>query len=169
MPLYRFYRIVSTEGPEEYIGSTTYTLSFRFTAHKNEHKHGTSVTSSILFTKYGVDTCSISLISEQEMEKADAMREERRLIEESLLAVNKTRPIVEKDELRQESNERCRARYENHRIEIIEEKRKYREEHREALRVKRREKVPCDICGKLSARWSITRHKRSKSCVPPSQ
>jgi hypothetical protein len=167
MPLYRFYRITSTEGPEEYIGSTIYTIERRFTGHKANYKGGRWVASCILFAKYGVETCSITLISEQEMEKVDARREERRLIEECLLAVNRCRPIVEEEERRQEQSKYYRKYAEVHRQECNEHKRKYREEHREAINAKNQEKIPCDVCGKLSMRANITRHK--KSCVPPQQ
>jgi len=161
MPLYRFYRIVSTEGPEEYIGSTTQTLSERLYGHKADYNRSRKTSSCILFAKYGVESCSITLISEQEMEKVDAMREERKLIEECSLAINQVKPIRKKDDEKNWS----RKYREKHHEEIIERVRKYREEHRESIKAKQTEKIPCDVCGKLSARGGMARHKKSKSCL----
>jgi predicted GIY-YIG superfamily endonuclease len=147
MVLYRFYRITSTVGDECYIGSTTKTLSARFSRHKAGHKLGNGTASAIIFNKYGVETCSIELISEQEFDmKVDALREERRLIEDCLTVVNKIRPIREKEE---------------HRQELIEYDRKRREEHRETLNAKQREKIACDVCEKSISRTNMTRHKKS--------
>jgi len=160
MPIYRFYRIVSTGGPEEYIGSTTNTLSTRFSNHKYDYRRGHIVASSILFTKYGVETCSITLISEQEMEKADARREERRLIEECQTAVNRCRPILEKGE----HKELCRKYDEEHRDENKQRCRKYDEEHRDAIRSKRAERISCDICQRVVRSGDIVKHKRTKIC-----
>lgn len=179
MPLYRFYRIVSSAGEECYIGSTTQPLWKRYSGHKTDHKRGRGIASCAIFTKYGVDTCSIVLISEQEMEKAEAMREERRLIEECPMAMNKLRPIREREEAtqenkewhrkwheehREEMKERHRTYYEEHREEVKERVRNYREEHREAIKAYQVEKNPCDVCGKTVSRVNMTKHKRTKSC-----
>jgi hypothetical protein len=179
MPLYRFYRIVSSAGEECYVGSTTQPLNKRLICHKANHKRGSGTASCILFAKYGVETCSIVLISEQEMEKVDALREERRLIEECSSAVNKVRPIIEKEEVkdvvkerrrkyreehREEEKERHRKYREEHREEEKEQHRKWREKHREAINAYYSEKIQCDVCGRTVNRSSMTEHKRTKSC-----
>jgi hypothetical protein len=184
MPLFRFYRITSTEGPEEYIGSTTRTLSARFSSHKRGYKYGNGESSSVLFDKYGFESCSIVLINEEEMEKADALRQERRLIEASSMVVNKLRPILESEERREyrnkqqhkyreahreEVNERQRKYIEAHHDEEKERHRKYYETHRDTISACRAKKIPCDVCGKHITRQNIAQHKRSKSCVPPAQ
>jgi len=157
MPLYRFYRITSTEGPEEYIGSTTGRLCNRMAVHRCVYRKGQKgPTSRLIFTKYGVETCSIALISEQEYEtKQEALQEERRLIDERRgYAVNVMTPCITKDE-REERHRMCsRNRY---------------TANKETLDTYYAERIPCDICGKLSMRANITRHKRTKSCVPPQQ
>jgi hypothetical protein len=175
MVLYRFYRITSTVGDECYIGSTTLTLSTRFSRHKTGHKLGRKISSTILFDKYGVETCSITLIHEQEMEKVDALRQERRLIEECPMAVNKLRPIREKEEEKeynrkynQEHNEEVREwhriYYEEHCEEVKEQQKKYREEHRDTIAAKQREKIQCDVCGKSITRANMAQHKKRKAC-----
>jgi hypothetical protein len=183
MPLYRFYRITSTEGPEEYIGSTTQTIEKRFIAHRTSHNCGRGVSSSILFTKYGVDTCSISLISEQEMEKADALVEEGRLIQECLTAVNQRIPVVDREEHHMKYKEYHHKYRMEHREEAKESNRMYREgndvlkekkrtfyqEHREAIRARQAERISCDVCGKIVTRGMMGQHKKRKSCVPPSE
>lgn len=88
----------------------------------------------MLFAKYGVDTCSIILISEQEMEKTDALREERRLLDECPAVINKRRPVIDEEEVKEYNN-------------------KYNTE-----------KYPCDICGKFITKTNTTSHRKTISC-----
>jgi predicted GIY-YIG superfamily endonuclease len=41
----------------------------------------------------------------------------------------------------------------------------YYEENKEALSERKREKIPCDHCGRLVSRGNIPKHKRTKRCV----
>jgi hypothetical protein len=92
---------VSDAGPEEYIGSTRQPLHKRFHQHRGEYngKRG-NCSSKTLFDLYGVDNCSIVLISEMECEtRQHALREERRIFDERKdTIVNKLKPITSDDE-----------------------------------------------------------------------
>jgi hypothetical protein len=197
MPLFRFYRITSTEGPEEYIGSTKSLIGHRFCNHTHKYRNKKGYCASFeLFDKYGIETCSISLISEQDMEKADALREERRLIEECPLVVNMVRPFITEEERKELHTQAHLKYYAKHREEAKARTRLWHKENRErrkeydAGRVELRrtddykakrhqnylknkdimsarykEKIPCDVCGKLCGRGVMARHKKSKSCL----
>lgn len=136
MTLHRFYRILSSEGNETYIGSTTQSLSARWSLHKYQHSRNRNTSSSIILSKYGLDTCSIVLIHELDFEnKADAMREERRLIEENREhAVNLIRPIREINEHCEEMKQYNRKHYEENRSKIIERCRNYVKENSDKTR-----------------------------------
>ena len=153
MPLYRFYRIVSTASEECYIGHTMGQLYNRMAVHRHLYRKGQKgcPTSRLIFAKYGIETCSIVLISEQEYEtKEEALQEERRLIEEQRdHAVNMVTPYITEDE-RGERHRICsRNRY---------------KANKETMAAYYAEKIPCDVCGTLSGRTNLARHKRSKSC-----
>lgn len=130
MPIYNFYRIVSDIGTKEYIGSTRQPLYKRFYEHKNTYKLGKSTCASkTLFDEYGIDTCSIILISQLECEtKEEALREERRIYDERKEnIINKSRPFCSVEE-RKEYN---KTYIKEHRKEINEYKRKNYEENKE--------------------------------------
>ena len=49
-----------------------------------------------------------------------------------------------------------------HKEEIAKHKKDYRQQHHEYIY----EKIPCDVCGKLTSRDHMARHKRSQKCQP---
>lgn len=152
MPLYRFYRIVSTAGEECYVGSTTGQLYNRMAVHRYLYRHGqTGPTSCVIFAKYGIETCSIVLISEQEyVTKTEALQEERRLIEEQReYAVNKMTPYITEEERVNRKREHARNRY---------------KDKKDTIDVYYAEQITCDVCGKFTMRANLARHKRTKSC-----
>lgn len=155
MPLYRFYRIVSDAGPEEYIGSTRSPLHKRFWEHRNRYsKNILRCASRKLFDKYGVEACSIILIHEMECAtKEEAFREERRIYDErKATIVNIRRPYISPDEKKMEMSERnkiyqlanmdkfreANKRHQQANKEIIKQRKK---EYQEANRDKIREKA----------------------------
>jgi hypothetical protein len=156
MPLYRFYRIVSSAGEECYIGHTTGQLCNRMAVHRYVYRKGQKgcPTSRLIFAKYGVETCSIVLISEQEYEtKQEALQEERRLIDERRdYAVNEMTPCITEDEHKERHRVCSRNRY---------------TANKETLDAYYAERIPCDVCGALSSRANLARHKRTKSCQAP--
>jgi hypothetical protein len=131
MPLYNFYRIVSDAGKEEYIGSTRQPLYKRFYEHKSKYKSGKNQCScKKIFDNYGVETCSIILISQLECEtKEEALREERRIYDERKEnLVNRNRPMSLVDELKERRKQYKKQLYEKNKEKMKEYQKKYYEE-----------------------------------------
>lgn len=176
MTVYRFYRIHSLMGTEEYIGSTKQPLSKRYADHTSAFKKGhLTCRSRVLFEKYGVENCLITLIEEHELPTLEhALREERRIMEERKeYAVNRHRPIVSSDELKQERKEL----YITHREEIAEFYKqnrdrikarclKYYHENKQRIKPKLHREVECPICHSTMKYMYLSRHK--KGCSTPS-
>ena len=137
MVLYRFYRIVSDKGPEEYIGSTRQPLHKRYCAHKRNYLRGVaSCSSKIIFELYGVTNCSIVLISELECPtRMYALREERRIYDERKpLLVNVRRPWVTDTE----SKEDIKQYYEANKEDITLNNKQYYEANKETITIRRK-------------------------------
>ena len=127
MTLYSFYRIVGSgvEDSEEYIGSTKQPLHKRLYEHKKNHKRDGKCSSKLIFQKYGIDNCSIILISQMECATyEEARREERKIYEERKKnAVNKVRPHATEEEEKKDRKEL----YEKNKDKIREQVKKWEE------------------------------------------
>ena len=133
MPLYRFYRIVGS-GDEEYVGSTQQPLHKRFYQHKDDYKSGRKTCHSYkVFDLYGIDNCSIILISELECEsRQHALKEERRIYEERREhSVNKNKPVLSEEELETYQQSYNKSYYEKNKEEIKAQKRAYMKLYRQ--------------------------------------
>ena len=132
MPLYKFYRIVpkDTTQTDCYIGHTIQPLRKRFTEHG---KPSNSISSRILFERYGKGGLEIVLIHELELpDKEYARREERRLWEEvKEQAVNKDRPWTSEEEKKEQMAITHKKWSDLNKPYMAEQKKKYREEHKE--------------------------------------
>lgn len=130
MPIYHFYRIVPKDvvDADEYIGSTRSPLHKRWWEHCRPDNR---TTSRILFERYGKENLCIRLIHSLDLpSKEYALREERRLYEESVRKVNQVRPWVSPEEKREENIQKCRQYY-----------RLNREAHIRYCVIKRRERL----------------------------
>ena len=137
MPLYRFYRIVSDIGPEEYIGSTRSPLHKRFWEHRNRYEKGLlQCSSKAIFDKYGMSSCSIILIHEMECEtREEALREERRIYDERrVTTINERRPYVSPDEKKVELSIRNKEYQKANLDKFREANKRYREANRDKIR-----------------------------------
>lgn len=142
MPLYRFYRIVSDVGSDEYIGSTRSPLHKRFWEHRNKYsKNLLRCASKALFDKYGMETCSIVLIHELECAtKEEALREERRIYDERKESiVNIRRPYASHDEKKQYGRQRMREYREANKESISQKKKEHYQANKESILQKNRE------------------------------
>jgi len=135
--LVNFYRIISSEGEEEYIGSTIRTLQQRWVQHKSEFNTGnTTCNSHIIFKKHGIDTCRIELIETCECETdCERKSQEAELIRASLKCVNKCIPGRTQDEWYAENQEhvitRDKAYHEAHKDERNAYNREYYQLHKD--------------------------------------
>jgi hypothetical protein len=138
----KIYKIIALQGNECYVGSTFNTLRDRWYKHKqhyNELKNGnlsSSVTSSILFDKYGYDNCKIVLIKEYSVIDRAHLEVYESLWIFKLKSINKIIPFTT-EWLRKEQK---RKYYEEHREEMNENRRKKRLENGDEIRAKAREK-----------------------------
>lgn len=173
---YRFYRIHTLQGVEEYIGSTRQRLAKRWSDHVSSYKKGLNTCNSrLLFDKYGVDNCLITLIDEKELPTIEhALREERRILEERKeYAVNRCRPIVFEEDRKQDRKiqyiahrEEMAQFYQDNREEIKERCLKYYHANKERIIPKLHRVVQCPHCQKSLKYMSLSSHK--KRCVTPS-
>ena len=94
----KVYKITNNINNTCYVGSTTYTLSQRFSSHKSSYKiwlndidHTIQCTSYILFYNYGLENCTI-----QELcicNSLSELKEKEAFYIKSLDTVNKVVPI----------------------------------------------------------------------------
>lgn len=149
MSIVKIYKIVSDKGPKCYVGSTgDYYLCNRFSDHKTDWRGGLrKATSAILFNEYGPDSCRIELIEEYEYkEPQERYEREQYWINNTPDAVNK-RPAHQTDEQKKEkANKKSMKYYEN---------------HKEAIKDKRKETVQCE-CGLTLTKFMLPRHQTSK-------
>lgn len=145
------YKITSTAGDKVYVGSTLDSLNRRLVRHKKHFKENPVKTtnSKLLFTEYGVETCSIHLLESVEFEeKADLLFRERYWIENTSNCVNQHRPIItdeEKVEIKRKHYEKVKDTeeykknaleiqkryYANHREKVLEKAKAYAASHKE--------------------------------------
>ena len=142
--LVNFYRIVSSEGDEEYIGSTIQMLQKRWNQHKSKFNTNKSTCRShVLFAKYGVDMCCIELIETCEYETLqERLKHEGELMRLSLNCVNRSisgrTPVDYRQELREDINIRKKAHYEAHKEEINTGKKAHYDANKERILTQQR-------------------------------
>jgi hypothetical protein len=148
----RIYKIYCNETAECYYGSTEQTLSRRLTKHKQNYKcwkKGKSrYVSSYKIIERGNFT--ISLMEENDFENKDYMKARERHYIENNECVNKVVP-----------NRTTNEYYETNREKIIEEKKKYRDEHKVEIAEKRKQKITCE-CGSVICKGDKYKHLKTK-------
>jgi hypothetical protein len=130
MPLYRFYQILSDNGPLHYIGSTRQTLRRRYSDHVSAYRRGIHVCSvKALFDTYGVENCRMVTLQETECEGGDDVRIiERRLQDQHREhLVNIRRAHITLDEYKELTSRTCRNY--NKRLDSIKQERLTPEEY----------------------------------------
>ena len=117
----RVYKIISTKGSEIYIGSTFRSLEKRFGEHKTD-----KCSSTILFKKYGVESCTIELIKEYEV----CDEYQLNAYEQLWMSKYENQVVNERGSF---SIEKLRTKqyYEEHKEERSEYNNQYREVHKE--------------------------------------
>lgn len=107
------YQIKSSKGNESYIGSCASDIKRRWRNHINSYikKKVRLCNSSIIFDKYGVDTCRIVILEELQYEnKNDYLSRERYWIENTEDCVNQIRPFITPDE-KIELDKQCKRKW----------------------------------------------------------
>ena len=138
----KIYKIVSNNGEEIYIGSTTKKyLCDRMVQHRcgykrwKEGKMYKIVTSFNLFEKYGVENCRIVLLELVNCDSKDELQAKERFYIESLKCVNKIIPTRTDKEWREANKDKIKELkkqyYENNKDKIKESHKEYREANKE--------------------------------------
>jgi hypothetical protein len=129
------YKITSTAGDKVYIGSTTRSLGKRWWKHKADRNHKTC-TSKILFSEYGIDTCSMEEIEKVDLDKR--YERERFWIENTPNVVNRFIPGRTLAEIRKA----------------------YYLANFDKIKAHKTERISCPTCGKNLARASLASHNK---------
>ena len=164
MPDYQQGKIYKIKGGDEcYIGSTTYTESHRYSAHKSNYKYTCrySTTVSILFEKYGVENCSIEIIELFPCNNKKTLLEREAYWIENTVCVNKLRPIISDEQREAERFIQNKEYRELHRNELNERSLQYRKDNVDSIEQKQSEKMECE-CGKMVRRDYLKKHKKTQ-------
>jgi len=173
--IYKIEPNVKHEEHEIYIGSTTKQyLSQRMTAHRSNYDcwkrglHKKMTTSFILFEKYGVENCIITLLESVNAKSFDELKMRERHYITSTKCVNKAIPLRTKTEYRQDNKDIIR---ENNKIyreankeSIKENKKIYYEANKNIIKEKRIVPFIC-ICGSTCNNGQKERHFKSKKHI----
>ena len=141
------YKIYDNTNGNAYYGSTIQTLSKRMAKHKSDYKlwfdgKGNNVTSFDIIKNGDYD---ISLVEEVEYQDIKELLMRERFYIENNVCVNKCIPTRTLNEYRKDN-----------RVKII----KYREDTKEMIREKRKEKMTC-ICGSIFRKDYKSNHDKT--------
>ncbi len=145
----RIYKILSLQTEKVYVGSTTKTLQQRFKQHRNAFKRyqqaGKGNISSFEILKF--EDVMIELLEEKEFEDKNEMHiKERFYIESMNNTVNKNRPLITKEEWKEQN---------------INNSKSYKINNKEKVNAKAREKYVCNCGGKYTRSYKSD-HNKSK-------
>ena len=132
----KIYKIISSTSNYVYIGSTTNTLSTRFSIHKSKYKLGKVKALNIMFDNNNIDNCYIELIknypcscrNELEREEGIELRKINNDTSTKEICLNYNIPGRTKKEY-----------YENNKGEIAEKQKQYRDSNKEKISEKQKE------------------------------
>jgi hypothetical protein len=157
--IYKIEPIVEHDEGDIYIGSTTKLyLSQRFEKHRSDYKgwklgNGSKITSFNIFDKYGVENCEMYLIENVNAKSKDELRAKEGYHIRNLKCVNRCvagRTPKEYSKIYNEENK----------DKIFNRKKKYREDHKEEIKLIKSIKFQCE-CGSTLRTSDKARHTRS--------
>jgi len=182
----KIYRLVCEETGKQYIGSTCTSLVKRLYNHK---KKSNVCSSKILINP------KIILIEDYPCDRKEQLIARERHFIETMDCVNIIkRPLLTYDEKKDYSKQNCKKWYESNKEHVLQYRQEYREQNREILckkdkekyknnkqrylnhareryeqnreeiNKKRRQKVTCE-CGKIVSNAGMSRHKQSKKHI----
>ena len=154
----KIYRLLSPSRPDLiYYGSTILTLQKRFSQHKY-HAKKCNISSKILID------CGdpiIELIEDYPCEsKIELLLRERRYIENNK-CVNKCIPTRTMKEQYEIGRTQRKEHYEKNKDRLIIKQTKYREQHKDIINQKKKEKYTC-VCGSIAIHHHKARHERTQ-------
>jgi hypothetical protein len=130
----KIYKIISSQGNECYIGSTTNTIRDRFRKHKNAYKRYQKINIGKIclydmFDKYGFQSCKIILIKEYQIVDKKHLEAYEQLWISKLKSINKNNPfhikwLYHKD-YRNQNRDKMRLYYEENKDKLNDYQRSY--------------------------------------------
>ncbi|KAF1778887.1 GIY-YIG domain [Phytophthora cactorum] len=129
----RVYKITNADESIVYIGSTAESLRRRFKRHTYGFKH---------FRKHGVDSFSIHLISEHEIENSQQLHEFEQLVIDQTSCVNKNAAYRTKEQRKEKVNQR----YQCDKEQRLEKARQYSQANKDNIKARMSERINCG-CG----------------------
>jgi hypothetical protein len=140
------YKIYCKNEPDDicYIGSTIQNINNRFSNHKSDFKKNRRFCQSKkIFEKYGIENCIIELIEKIECENKNILKNfEKKYIELFEKSVNKNIPNPTPNDRK-------------------EQKKKYRENNKEKIKLHNSKKYYCELCKKSILNHNKKRHENT--------
>ena len=144
----KIYRLVCNTTGQQYIGSTTQSLSQRLGGHKKDYKcflTGKKTNQVSSFSILSENNCEMILIEDFPCENKNLLERRERYFIETMKCVNKVKPARTKEELkeydqkyRQKNQEKIKEQVQKynqeHKEEIKEYIQKYQQEHKEKIK-----------------------------------
>jgi group I intron endonuclease len=153
----KIYKLVNNVDEKIYVGSTCLPLAKRLYRHKNDAKREKRCNTPAYkhLNEIGWENVEIILVEEfPTLNKYNLEKRERYWIDTLHPELNKNIPTRTKAEM---NAQRCKENYAQH----WEERKQYREDHKEQIKARQSQKYECECGGKYT--YSVAkRHKRSK-------
>jgi len=149
--MYKVYKIKDKETGECYIGHTN-NMSKRISSHRCNSK--TSSRDIMARNNYDLDILEYDI-----PDKQTALQRERHFYDITDNVINKNRPIATRQETIEKNRETTRQGYYRKHEYFKEKKRKYKEENKETLKLKRSQIDLCE-CGSYITHGHISTHRK---------
>jgi len=185
----KIYKIISSTSNYVYVGSTTNTLSTRFSIHKTHYKSGVCQALALLFDNNNIDNCYIELIKNypsscrNELEREEGIeirkinddiatreiclnyniagRTKKEYYQDNKEEIQKYRKQYN-EEHKEQITEQCKQYYQDHKEQITEQSKQYYNNHKEELLEKSKRKYTCECGGKYTQNYKSTHKKTEK-------
>lgn len=158
----KIYKIISTNSPKCYIGSTIQKLNKRFLEHRS--RYNTDNNSCFADEIFKCGDVSIELIkmfpcnSKKELEREEGKYQLELDCVNKRIAGRTTKEYCQTEQYK----EQHKRSYLKHRETYLKRFDKYREENREQINLYRRQRVICEFCKKEFSYSSIKKHIKRK-------
>jgi hypothetical protein len=152
----KIYKIIDIAYTKMYIGSTTQTLTKRFSTHKSLYKmwkngKGSFLSSYELFNEFGLDNCKIELIENYSCNSREELhRKEGEYIKQNKCVNKIISGRTDKEYYKDKGNLQRKKRYKIKRNEIIEKAKQYQKDNSSKVNeyMKERQKKEREKCKK---------------------
>lgn len=181
----KIYKITNDVNDEVYVGSTTQTLTKRFSWHitSSKNKDKNHLPLYVLMNELGTEHFCISLIEDYSCTNKTELRlreghwiREQGTLNKNIAGRDIKQRYADNKEKKQDYNKQYNAEnkenilekkkqyYDENKEKILEKKKQYYDENKEKVKQMKSEKIQCE-CGAFSRRGEIARHCKSKKHI----